>query len=121
MASETRTSIPRIRAVRFKNGGEVRLLASSRETNAQKTFQDLTYVVDWYRKANQYGNDLAGYVVFVWDTQGRSNCSLRNAATSPFARDQLPTIVAERVRRRICESDAMDIVNYALGFPKEDA
>lgn len=75
---ETRTSIPRIRAVRFKAGGEVRLLKSSREKNAADAFADLKGITDWYANPDAYGDDLA-------------------------------------------ERDAVDVVNRALGHPKEDA
>lgn len=118
MTEAVRTSIPRIRAVRFKAGGEVRVMPSAVEAEARKAQATLADAHRTY--STVYAKDLAGYAMVVWDHKGRHSVSYCTALSSPYGRSQLPVFLAETVRLAAAGQDAGDIVKRMLGVPTDD-
>ena len=107
----------RIRAVRFKAGGEIRVLPSACEQNHSKCLKLLTEAVETYRSL--YAGEMAGYLLIVWDRKGQSSLSRQTTSSDPIGSALLPTFAAERVRRAQNDKDAEDTVRHVLGLPDD--
>lgn len=107
----------RIRAVRFKNGGEVRLLPCGLQKSHDECLTTLKARVNEY--AETFAGTMAGFILVVWDHKNASCATPFTSAASLMGVSQLPTFVAERVRRRLNEIDSEAIVDKALGLPPE--
>ncbi len=105
----------RIRAVRFKSGGEVRLLPSQRELQHNKIVGILKDSVRSYLEL--YEGRMAGFALVVWDVDMRSSATLRMTPTSQVNTTQAPAFVGERLRREVSIDDAEEAVRDMFGIP----
>lgn len=93
------SSIPRIRSVRFKNGGEVRLLEAPREIEHRRMTGELRACVE--RSVEAHQGQLAGFALVCWSADGTAGASVHIAPTSPYVRMAIPALAAEGVRHVI--------------------
>lgn len=112
MAEPFRT---RIRAVRFKRGGEVRLLPSPREALGRD-------VSGWLRKELEialecHGGNLVGGAIIVWTCDGDSGAAVRNTTASPFPNTSVPNFCAEAARKVLTQH----LIDRTLGYDDETA
>lgn len=114
--SDVRKSIPRIRAVHFKNGGEVRLLKSKREANHADVLRSLREAVQWADDHHAAG--LVGYALVAWDADGMTSTDCRIANSARVSSFHLPHFAAECIRRDLAERDAGRVVRHMLGIPE---
>lgn len=110
----SRTSIPRIRSVRFKAGGELRILASPRATASSELFAALEAQVQEYAKT--LDGRLAGFALVVWGADGTLGATVHNKHTSPYVTTAIPTLAAEEIRAVYSKIQ----INRALGY-EDDA
>jgi hypothetical protein len=108
----------RIRAVRFKSGGEVRVLNAGRELHHAKVLQALRDEVEWVTEKHDC---LAGFALVAWGADTKTSTEVVLAKSSPILRYQVPTFVASCIQRELAERDTKGIVNRALGIPDEKA
>jgi hypothetical protein len=102
----------RIRTVRFKSGGMLRLIPSRRETISAEVKQDaLAKLHDFWSRSPP----VAGYALICWNTDGNTDTSVWNSTISPFANGMIPELVGECVRRL----QVNDAINSALGQEDE--
>lgn len=111
-----RQSVPRIRSVRFKSGGEVRLL---REVD----YRERDYLMRDARTVLEDQKDLAGYAIVAW---GQDMSSTTTAFAGP--RSRIPTmmvpefvkseLLSYRIKRRAVET--MD-AHLGIISPDDDA
>jgi hypothetical protein len=109
----------RIRAVRFKSGGEVRVLPSGREAKHAELASKIKRYA--HRMTEIYAGELAGFIMVAWSVGGESSVGMVNSRFSPMNTSQLPSFLAERVSRAHGEDDAAGIVREMLGIPDEKA
>jgi len=108
-----RTSIPRLRSVRFKNGGEIRLLPSPRE---ELSWRLATELLDAGAELIEtHAGKLAGFAVVVWTADGDAGGHLRNTRFATVPPSALPTFTADVVRRIL----VADQLAAALGEDSE--
>lgn len=107
----------RKRSITFKNGGYIRLLPSTREQEHAKMAKNLRLAVADY--IAQFDGQMAGFALIVWGVDSASCASIHNAETSPMNSSQIPSFAADRLRRRLSDSDANGIVRDYLGLPDE--
>lgn len=104
----------RIRAVRFKSGGEIRLLPSLRE----ETGRD---VAAWLRRETDsalacHGDSLAGAALVVWTADGDCGAAVRNTTASPLAHSAVPSTCAEAIRKVF----VLDLIERSLGHDEDE-
>lgn len=87
----------RIRSVRFKAGGEIRLLPSPREKIDRELRARLQEKMD-YLFAELPGK-VAGYALVLWAADGDVGADVAIAQTSPYVAPAIPHLVAEQTRR----------------------
>lgn len=110
-------SIPRIRSVRFKNGGGyVRVLKSRREAEHKDVLRCLHEAVQW--ADDHHNNSLVGYALVAWDQDGMTSTDCRIANSGRVSSFHLPQFVAECIRRDLAERDAGGVVKRMLGIPE---
>ena len=112
MAEPFRT---RIRAVRFKRGGEVRLLPSKREATARK-------VAAWLRNElevaiDNHGDSLVGAALVIWTADGDCGSAVRNTSASPVAHSAIPGLCSEAIRKVLTRH----LIDRTLGYDDETA
>ena len=102
----------RIRAVRFKSGGEVRVLPSAREAVSADLFNELTDIAAqvWERNAGK----VAGFALVVWTADHDVAAHVNNGETSPHPVSVLPAMCEGSVRRVITKVQ----VNRLIGRDK---
>lgn len=105
----------RIRAVRFKSGGEVRLLRSKREDISQWLVNELK--IEANRITDYHLDKVAGFALVIWTADGDIGSALRNGETSQVPRSVLPSLVADAVRRL----ETVTQINNAFGHDDETA
>lgn len=108
----------RLHAVRFKNGGQVRVIQRDNISDGAKTFRPYMEVV---RKA--HGEDIAGYAIVLWARDMSSTAYLFNGRTSTLAKPLIPDFVRNRLLSEKIEEDAVDtVMNRLFGHrPPEGA
>ncbi len=116
MTEAVRQSIPRIRAVRFKAGGEVRLLKAPRASTQAAVLADLKEQTDWIVKNYDC---LTGFV--TWDARGYSMADINVSQGSPLTSFQVAEFAAERIRARLAEMDAGRVVRQMLSPPERSS
>lgn len=86
----------RITAVRFKNGGEIRLLRSQVGRNHDECMS----AIDEARRqsADALGGRVAGYAFMAWSADGSTFADYKVTSTSPYATSAVPKLAAEGVR-----------------------
>ncbi len=104
----------RIRAVRFKSGGELRLLPSPREALSRD-------VAQWLRKEvevalENHGDYLAGCAIIVWTCDGDSGAAVRNTMASPLPTTAVPGFCAAAARKVLTQ----DQIDRRLGYEDDD-
>lgn len=87
-----KTSIPRLRRVRFKSGGFVEVLRQPR-TDSEFLRAEMTRLFQVIQ--DEQGPDLAGFALMVWGPDGSSSAVIRTDGTIP-----LP-LIADFVRGRL--------------------
>jgi len=111
------TSIPRLarnRPIRFKSGASLHVLDNQKfARNNLALFRKDTAIF-----ADMYAEDMAGFVMIVWDGKGHSNCSFTVSEASPIGTRLLPTFAAESIRREASESDAEKVVKRMFNVPE---
>lgn len=87
----------RIRAVRFKSGGEVRVLPSVREGISADLLAELHDTASdiWSR----HGGKVAGFALVAWTADHDVAAHVQNTETSPHPVSVLPAMCADSVRR----------------------
>lgn len=109
----------RIRAVRFKSGGEIRLLPSAAEAQHAKVIGDLSDAVELYR--DLYAGELSGYALVVWDYKGVSSVAHATSPNgNPIGDHTLAAFVAGRIRASLVDTDAAKTVRKFLDLPDPD-
>ena len=103
---ETRTSIPRIRAVRFKAGGEVRLLKNPREGKSRELEADLYDAADELIETHK--DKIAGFALVMWTADGDAGGHLRNTQFSTLPHSALPELTADVIRRILVADQIAD-------------
>jgi hypothetical protein len=99
----------RVRAVRFKSGGELRLMPSAREEASRRTADRLRKDVEL--AIDSCPDELAGFALTVWLADGSIFSSIWLDKTSTLTTPQIPTIVADSVRKVLTGVQ----INRALG------
>ena len=89
----------RIRTVRFKNGGEIRLLQNPREKLHGELVESLSR--DCAAMVREHEGQLAGFALVAWSADGSVGAQVRITAVSPYVQLAIPTIAAEAIRRVI--------------------
>ncbi len=110
---KAKQSIPRIRSVRFKSGGHVRLLESPRASVSRDLLASMHESVAHY--AQGLDGRIAGYALVVWGADGTLGATVRNEHTSPYTAPALPCLAAEEIRAAYNN----DQINRALGLPND--
>lgn len=87
----------KIAAVRFKNGGELRLMPNPRESAS-------ALVESWLRREIAHHvevghGQLAGAVLVTWHADGSISSGFMHEHTSPYTGSAIPHLVAEGVRK----------------------
>ncbi len=108
-----KTARVRIGRVRFKSGGELRMLPSAAERTAATMFAAIGRAVS--RTRELYGQDLAGYVLIPFNASGEHSVFVRTEALRPQNND-LPRWAEEAIRRATGEDDARRVVRRTLGW-----
>jgi hypothetical protein len=101
----------KIRAVRYKNGGELRVLTPEREVVSEDLRCELYDMIDDFWD----GNIIAGYALVLWDVNGDTHTSTTNAHTSRLPGGVLPDLVKECVRRMRTKT----MIDQAFGHDDE--
>ena len=91
------TSVPKLRSVRFHNGGciiplENRMAGTSERVLAAARYDLNEIEVDQEGKA-------AGCAVIVWGADGRVSAAVTITDYSPYVSDHIPTLAADAIRR----------------------
>ena len=104
----------RIRAVRFKSGGEVRVLPSVREDISGDLLNELneTAADVW----NHHQGKVAGFALIAWTADHDVAAHVQNTATSPHPFSALPAMCADSVRRVLTKVQ----INRQLGRPDDE-
>jgi hypothetical protein len=105
----------RVRAVRFKNGGELRMLPSRREIASRRTARRLRNDVDI--AIDNCGDDMAGFAMTVWLAGGSVFSSVWVDETSVLTTPQIPAIVADSIRKVLTGVE----INRALGRDDDES
>lgn len=106
-----------IRAVRFKRGGEVRVLRPHVDKDHGASLKAIRAVID------QQGTDFAGYGFVAWGADGGSSCTWWQRNGYPIPTPLIPEFVKTRLVLGIGVRWTLEDVNEALGFtpPPGDA
>lgn len=104
----------RIRAVRFKSGGEVRLLKSDTAQLSDKCAKGLSRAAS--ECLDLYEGEMAGFALVVWCNRGTSTAAVDIQMTSQINSSQVPGFVAERISRYFNAHDAEAEVKRILGI-----
>lgn len=97
MSLAARTSIPRLRSVKFKTGGELRVLPTKRR-DARR------YVEDYVRQVlDAQGTDITGFAFVVWGADLSSSADLASGDGSPIPSILIPDFVRNRLLARKIE------------------
>ena len=92
----------RIRAVRFKSGGELRLMRPFHLDVEKRMRRDTDKVI------KSMGPDLGGYAVMVWARGDISDSSIISFNTNPFVNyNMLPDYIGEKFRHRTAVAQAV--------------
>ena len=105
----------RVRAVRFKNGCELRVLPSTRELASSRTAQRLRNDVDIAIESCR--DDMAGFAITMWLADGSVFSSVWLYETSPLTTPQIPAIVADSIRKVLTGIQ----INRALGRDDDES
>lgn len=84
-----RVSIPRLRSVKFKSGGEVRLLNTNIDERRKEIERHCREVIDIQEK-------IEGFAIVAWDKDGKSTCYAANYE-SPIPHILIPEFVKSRL------------------------
>jgi hypothetical protein len=86
-----RTTTLRLRSVRFKNGGEVRLLRPKVDVSVRESF-DRTV-----ERAKGLGRpeEMAGFAIVTWSRDGRAFVNFQNGSASPIMAGQVSSYVRD--------------------------
>lgn len=103
----------RIRSVRFKSGGEVRLLPSPRETVDRDLRTRLECEVE--SLFDDMPGKVAGYALVAWAADGAVGAYVAIEHTSPYVGTAIPHLVREEVRRALNNNQ----IQRALGQDEE--
>ena len=95
----TKTSIPRLRSVKWKTGGSLRLLPAPREAVDRKLREQLEREVECL--FDELPGKLAGYALVAWAADGDVVAYVDNEDTSPYVATAIPHLAEENVRRVI--------------------
>jgi hypothetical protein len=102
----------KLRSVRFKNGGFIRVIPSAVEKHSAERLGELNDQVRWMNEL--FRGEFAGFILHGWDYKGLSSTIVSIAPTSPFGGRQLPEIAAEAVRRELSERDAYWLIKRVV-------
>lgn len=100
------TSIPRLHSVKFKNGGEVRVIRHETNEDRKVVEQGLRNVLN-----NHSESDIAGFAIIVWGTDGGSTVSLGRNDKSQIPSILIPDFVRSRLLAEKIEQWTIDTVN----------
>ncbi len=95
----TKTSIPRLRSVKWKSGGSLRLLPAPRETVDRELRERLEREVEGL--FDDLPGKVAGYALVAWAADGDVGAYVANENTSPYVATAIPHLVEKQVRRVI--------------------
>lgn len=89
----------RIGRIRFKSGGELRLLPTTRERNHRETLADIN---DAVRQLGEDNDDLVGYALVAWSGGGDAFfAAYRNGPGSKLWPIEIPDFAANCLKRHI--------------------
>lgn len=104
----------RIRAVRFKSGGEVRVLPSRRDAVSTEMWNELQQAskLTWA----QHEGNVVGFALVVWTADHDVSASVNNSELSQHPLSMLPSMIASSVQRVLTKVQ----INRALDRDDED-
>ena len=108
----------RIRAVRFKSGGELRLLPPPGVKTHAECMDHLSNAVETYDQL--YADELVGYFLVVWDAKRNSTTSTFTSPGDPFSSAELPNWLAARAQQHITDGRAERYVRRCLDMSDDD-
>lgn len=112
-----KTSIPRIRNVRFKAGGEVHLLADPNAWVRPYVERKVHEVIEIHCKAD---GKIQGFAFIVWDAAVGSTCVLRTFIGSNVPLPLAPDYIRNRLLISIAEEWTLDEMDHQLFGPRPD-
>lgn len=93
---ETKQSYPKLRSVRFKSGGYLRVMPNVREKVSNGLWNDLMDIAEKMWATHE--DRVAGFALVAWTADGNAGGHVQNEPTSPHPMSQIPGIVTETVR-----------------------
>lgn len=102
-----------IRRVRFKSGGELRLMPDRRDAGRAK-------IESLIREALDAQGEVVGFALVAWDTGTRSVSTSWSGASNPIPSVLMPDFVRNRLLAECIGTWTIDIINEAHGFPPDD-
>ena len=114
----TRPFRTRIRAVRPKAGGYIRLLPPPGAETHAECVDHLYDAVATYDQT--YANEMVGYFLVVWDARRFSTTSTFTSPRDPFTSAELPRWLADRAQQHITDEKAQRYVRRCLDIPDDD-
>jgi hypothetical protein len=92
----------RIGRIKLRNGAEVRVIPSADEQYSKQAFSALGRALGHVGRL--YEDELAGYALVVWNKRRLFN-AFRHDARSTIGSNNMPSFVAEALRRENSEDD----------------
>lgn len=96
----TRVSVPRIRRVCLKAGGEFEVLRRRSERGPVAMLRQAREISEYFG-----AGEMAGFVVLAWDGSGAYSLGYEiDSERSPFGVGSLPSVVSDWLRRDFIEN-----------------
>lgn len=105
----------RLRSVRYKNGGYVRLLPAVRENVSAALEAKANEMIQTIWSAEWHKGKVAGYALVAWTADGDLASDVQASETSPLAPSVIPAVAADAIRRILTKTQ----INRVLGLPDD--
>lgn len=101
-----RTSIPRLRSVRFKGGGHIVLVKTSKTDLSDRIVNSAHLMLD-----SAAGHRIAGYAMVAWDADGTSWSTCRVGQASAIPSVLVPDFVRNKLLAQRIEDWTIESIN----------